>query len=202
MANASFVRQCGMRRETDILGRTDYDFFPLDLAGTYVQDDRQVMQTQRSIINRVELFMDRDGVLNWFSTSKIPLFDRSGTVIGIAGTTHDVHEAYSSIQPYAQMSEVVRFVREYYSDQIRIGDLAEVVNLSVSQFQRRFKSLFHVTPLQYINRIRINAACRMLKERNDTISTVALRCGFYDHSYFTKQFIKQIGMRPGEYRRG
>ena len=47
---------------------------------------------------------------------------------------------------------------------------------------------------------RINAACRQLRENDDTISTVALRCGFYDHSYFTKQFVKHMGRLPKAYR--
>jgi PAS domain S-box-containing protein len=202
MANDSFARQCGVRSEADLLGKCDFDFFPTDLAAIYVQDDQYVMRTGRSIINRVELFVDSDGALNWFTTTKIPLLGKDNIVEGIAGTTQDIHKAHSSVRPDEQMSEVVQFVRVHHSDQIQIAVLAGLVNLSVSQFQRRFKSVFHVTPLQYINRIRINAACRQLRENNDTISTVAQRCGFYDHSYFTKQFIKHIGMRPKEYRFG
>jgi len=202
MGNDSFARQCGVRSENDLLGRCDFDFFPPDLAGIYVRDDQQVMRTGRSIINRVELFVDSNGQLNWFATTKIPLFKRSGDVAGIAGTTQDIHEAHSSVHPYKQMPQVVQFVREHFNEQIGVAELARLVNLSVSQFQRRFKAVFHITPLQYINRIRINAACRQLRENNDTISTVAQRCGFYDHSYFTKQFVKNIGMLPKEYRSG
>jgi PAS domain S-box-containing protein len=202
MGNDSFARQCGVRCEDELLGMTDFDFFPTDLAGIYVRDDQEVMSTGRSIINRVELFADSDGQLNWFTTTKIPLFNRVGDLAGVAGTTQDIHKAHSAVHPYKQMPQVVQFIREHFSEQIGIAELAQLVNLSVSQFQRRFKSVFHITPLQYINRIRINAACRQLRENNDTISTVAQRCGFYDHSYFTKQFVKNIGMRPKEYRSG
>ncbi len=200
MANESFARQCGVRDETDLIGKTDFDFFPTDLAGTYAQDDQYVLRTGRSIVNRVELFVDRDGVLNWFTTTKVPLVDREGTVVGVAGTARDFHEARHAVQPHEQMARVVRYIRDHYGEQIPIADLASLVSLSVSQFQRRFKSIFHLTPLQYINRIRINAACRQLRENDDTISTVALRCGFYDHSYFTKQFVKHMGRLPKAYR--
>jgi PAS domain S-box-containing protein len=202
MGNENFARQCGVRSEDDLLGKSDFDFFPPDLAGIYVRDDQQVMRTGRSIINRVELFVDSDGQLNWFATTKIPMLNRAGDIIGVAGTTQDIHKAHSSIHPYKQMPLVVEFIKNNFREQIGVAELAGLVNLSVSQFQRRFKSIFHITPLQYINRIRINAACRRLRESNDTISTVAQRCGFYDHSYFTKQFVKNIGMRPKEYRRG
>jgi AraC-like DNA-binding protein len=202
MGNDSFARQCGVCSENDLLGKSDFDFFPPDLAGIYVQDDQQVMYTGKSIINRVELFVDSDDQLNWFSTTKIPLFNRTGTAAGIAGITQDIHKAHSSVHPYKQMPPVVQFVREHFNEQISIDELAQLVNLSVSQFQRRFRSIFHITPLQYITRIRINAACRQLRENNDTISTIAQRCGFYDHSYFTKLFVKNIGMLPKEYRSG
>ena len=201
MANQSFARQCGVQSEQKLIGKTDIDFFPADLANIYTQDDQQVMRTGISIINRVELFVNNNGALNWFSTTKVPMHDKTGKIIGIAGTTHEVHEANSSLQPYKQLAKVVQHIRKNYNNQIPISDLATIVNQSVSQFQRRFKSVFHITPLHYINRIRINAACRQLRESNDTISTIAQRCGFYDHSYFTKQFIKQIGMRPKEYRK-
>ena len=200
MANRSFAQQCGVRSVDELIGKTDLDFFPPDLAGTYAQDDQYVMRTGKSIVNRVELFVDSDGVLTWFTTTKVPLLDREGTVVGVAGTARDFQEARHAVQPYEQMAKVVRFIRDHYGEQIPIADLASLVSLSVSQFQRRFKSIFHDTPLQYINRIRITAACRQLRDSDDTISTVALRCGFYDHSYFTKQFVKHMGVLPKEYR--
>ncbi len=200
MANTSFARQCGAQSERDLIGKTDSDFFPPDLANIYTQDDQQVIHTGQSIINRAELFVDSNGVLNWVSTTKVPMHGKNGHIIGIAGTTHELHEANQSLQPYKQLAKVVQYIRENYSKQITVSDLAAIVNQSISQFQRRFKSVFHITPLHYINRIRINVACRQLRESNDTISTIAQRCGFYDHSYFTKQFIKHIGIRPKEYR--
>lgn len=200
MANLGFARQCGAKSERELIGKTDLDFFPTDLAIIYAQDDQKVISSGDSIINRSELFVDNNGILNWFSTTKVPLLDKNGRIIGVAGTTHKLHQANQSIQPYKQLAKVVQHIRENYSKQIPVSDLAAIVNQSVSQFQRRFKSVFHITPLHYINRIRINVACRQLRESNDTISTIAQRCGFYDHSYFTKQFVKQIGMRPKKYR--
>ncbi len=201
MVNQSFARQCGVQSEQELIGKTDIDFFPADLANIYTQDDQQVMRTGISIINRVELFVDSNGTLNWFSTTKVPMHDKIGRIIGIAGTTHEVHEANSALQPYKQLAKVVQYIRENYRTQIPVSDLANIANQSVSQFQRHFKSIFHTTPLRYINRIRINAACRQIRESNDTISTIAQKCGFYDHSYFTKQFVKLIGIRPKEYRK-
>ncbi|NQZ58297.1 MAG: helix-turn-helix transcriptional regulator, partial [Lentisphaeraceae bacterium] len=72
--------------------------------------------------------------------------------------------------------------------------------LSVSQFERRFKKLVNMTPLRFINKIRIDNACEKLIRSNDTLSTIALECGFFDHSYFSKIFKKHMAQTPGEYR--
>ena len=193
MANRSFAEKCG--------GRHVVDFFPEDLARNYIADDMQVMRTGRGIINRVELFRDSDGMLNWYITSKIPLFNHEGDVVGTAGIARDVRQTGRAVLPYEQMRDVIAYIRDHLGEKIRVVELAGIVNLSVSQFQRRFRSVFHVSPMQYVNRLRLNAACRLLLETNDTITSIAQQCGFYDHSYFTKQVVRHMGIRPKEYRK-
>jgi transcriptional regulator GlxA family with amidase domain len=73
--------------------------------------------------------------------------------------------------------------------------------MSVVQFERRFKRLFRETPLKYVNRIRIRAACQLLLHTALSISDVARRSGFSDPSYFTKRFQAHLRIRPLEYRR-
>ena len=79
-------------------------------------------------------------------------------------------------------------------------DLAEMSQLSVSQFERSFRKYFKTTPMKYINQIRVEAAARLLREGSDPISLIAQDTGFYDHSYFTKQFKAVKGMSPSAYR--
>ena len=82
-----------------------------------------------------------------------------------------------------------------------MATLAEMVNLSVSQFERNFKKLFNMTPLKFINKVRVDNACEMLISSYATLSEIALDCGFYDHSYFTKIFKAQMGQTPIQYRK-
>jgi AraC-like DNA-binding protein len=76
-----------------------------------------------------------------------------------------------------------------------------MVHLSVSQFDRKFKRLFQMTPQQYILRVRINAAAQTLATEAISVAEIAQQAGFYDQSYFTKQFRKQMGLTPSAYRR-
>lgn len=200
-ANQRVYSMCGLRSEKEIIGRSDYDFFPRHLCDQYVQEDRQVMIGRVPLPNQVWLVPDHAGQLKWFLSTKIPLLGVRGQAIGLAGTMRDFDRVESVLQPYQELEEVLAFVLKHYGDRIEVRQLADRVHLSISQFDRKFKSLFQMTPQQYILRVRINAACQLLTGGNLSVARVALETGFYDQSYFTKQFGKQMGMTPLAYRK-
>lgn len=200
MANEIFVRQCGVRREEDIVGRNDYDFFPRERAENYVRDDRYVMGSGQPILNRVELAPERDNSINWFVTTKVPVLSSDGEIIGLAGIARDIRQAGLALRPYTEMRAALEYIRDHYAEPIHIRDLAAQVHLSVSQFERRFRRVFQITPFRHILQVRIRAACTLLTTTNDTIAAIALDCGFYDHAHFTRQFKKVMGVPPRKYR--
>ena len=201
MANDTFVKQCGVATEAEIIGKTDFDFFPLGRAESYVQDDRFVMETGRGIIDKVELAPDPGNSINWFITSKVPVYSNEGDIIGLAGTSRDINRAGLALRPYTEMRTVLEFIRDNYSRSIEIRELAALVHLSVSQFERRFRKVFQISPLKHIMNVRIRAASLQLTTTNDTIASIAMDCGFYDHSHFTRNFRKIMGVSPKEYRK-
>ena len=67
--------------------------------------------------------------------------------------------------------------------------------------RRRFKKLFGLTPMSYINQYRVRAACITLWKTGDSISKVAINSGFYDHSHFVKHFRQIMKMTPSQYRK-
>jgi len=201
MANDTFVRQCGAETEEEILGKTDFDFFPMGRAEGYVRDDRHVIETGESIIDRVELAPDPGNSINWFITTKVPLFSADGEIIGLAGTARDITRAGLALRPYTEMQAALEHVRDNYSQPIEVKELAALLHLSVSQFERRFRKVFQISPLKHIMNVRIRAASLRLTTSNDTIAAIALDCGFYDHSHFTRNFRKIMGVSPKEYRK-
>jgi len=201
MGNDTFVRQCGMEKEKEIIGKNDFDFFPMGRAESYVRDDRYVMDTGRSIIDRVELAPDPGNSINWFVTCKVPLYSTEGKIIGLAGTARDITRAHHALRPYTEMAEVLEYVKENHSSPIEIKELAQLVHLSVSQFERRFRKVFQISPIKHIMNVRIRAASLLLTTTNNTIATIALDTGFYDHSHFTRNFTKAMGLTPKEYRK-
>ncbi len=201
MANDTFVRQCGAESEADIIGKGDFDFFPMGRAESYVKDDHYVMETGNSIIDRVELAPDPGNSINWFVTTKVPLYSSEGEIIGLAGTARDITRARLALQPYTEMRAVLEYVKDNHAHPIEVKELAALVHLSVSQFERRFRKVFQISPLRHIMNVRIRAASLMLTTSNDTIASIALDCGFYDHSHCTRNFRKIMGVSPKEYRK-
>ncbi|MFZ5828632.1 MAG: helix-turn-helix domain-containing protein [Planctomycetota bacterium] len=200
MVNQALAKLVGAATAEEMIGRTDHDYSARDLADQFVTEDQLVIEWARPLPNQAWLIPDRRGVLRWYLSSKIPLFDSHGKVIGIAGAMRDVAKAGVLFEPYREMEGVLKWVFSHYAEAIDVGQLARRAKLSVSQLDRRFKRLFQTTPQQFVLRVRINAACRLLAESDQTVAKIALATGFYDQSHFTKHFRRQMGLTPRAYR--
>jgi AraC-like DNA-binding protein len=198
--NRAFLGLVRKAHEEEVLGRTDADFFPASLAENYMSDDRVVLRSGTPIIDRVELMRNPDGTIDWFSTTKLPLLDREGVTIGIAGITRDLKKMNSTTSRFLSWTPVLESMLSDYAEPLSTADMAAKVGLSVSQFNRQFKKKFLTTPRSYLINVRINAACHLLVSTDLPISQVALRTGFYDPSHLTNQFTRHRGMSPSQYR--
>ncbi|HEY3323626.1 MAG TPA: AraC family transcriptional regulator [Planctomycetota bacterium] len=201
LGNQLLIRKCNAQRWEDVAGKTDFDFFPKELCENFLRDDTQIMETGQPIINKVELVAADDGSIHWHCTTKLPIRGKDGSIIGVAGATRDLRKASASFMPYEQMAKVIEYIQAHFCEAIEPKQLAEIAHLSVSQLERKFRRLFHVSPTQYVTRVRVNAACRELEHTNKKIAAIARELGFYDHSYFTKRFSEFMGMSPADYRR-
>lgn len=199
--NGPMLRAHGLAHEWEMVGKNDLDFHLPLLANQYVDEDRRVMESGKPLHSQVWLVPNSSGMLFWYVSSKIPIFDRAGKAIGIAGAMVRMDRVGSVVEPYREMTPVVAFVMDHYAERISIRGLAEMMRLSLSQFDRKFKELFQMTPSDYIHRVRVNAARRLLERSNDSIGVIAVDCGFYDQSHFTKRFKRLVGLSPSVYRR-
>jgi len=75
----------------NLIGKTDFDFFPREMAEGYFADEQAILRTGQPLIDREELMLDRPSdKMRYISTSKIPLLDNAGNVIGIVGIGRDI----------------------------------------------------------------------------------------------------------------
>lgn len=199
--NPAFVKRCGFLREEQIVGLTDRQIFPPRLAEKYHRDDDKVVATREPLLGLIELFPNAQGRPEWFITDKLPLFDREGEVCGLCGTVRSYEEQRAAIQPYLELADVAEHLKANFRERLEVSELAEIAGLSVRQFERKFRKTFQTTPRSYLMRMRVIKACELLATTNLQITEIALESGFYDHSDFSRQFRKHMGLAPTAYRR-
>jgi len=198
-ANRTLVQRLGMKEKAELIGRTARDVFPAPLGARYLAQDLAVCRTGREISDLLELHLYPDRLEGWCITSKAPIRGASGAVIGLAGTSRDVHSpaAEGSME---DLAEAVRHIREHYDRPLRVSDLAALAHLSEYRFARRIRALFGLTPAQLVIKTRIDAARQMLQSAGSAIGTIALACGYCDQSALTRQFKAVVGLTPAQYR--
>ena len=110
------------RKEEEILGKTDFDFFPRDLAEKYHADDQEVM-TAFKIVDTDEMHIRPNGEQLWVHVLKTPLLDAAGKVIGIQGIFWDVTERRRMEAALAHERDLLRALMDNVPDAIYFKDL-------------------------------------------------------------------------------
>jgi AraC-like DNA-binding protein len=182
-----------------IVGLTDHDLSPRYLADRFVEDDRKVFQG-KIIRDQMELTLRHHGCPNWHSTTKVPLYTRSGRIIGLTGVCRDLKQA-AAVIPFTRLSPALDHISAHFSGAVSVADLAKAACMSTRNFQRQFQQTFAMTPMSFLRQFRVGQAVKALVETDQIITTIALSSGFSDHSHFTRAFIRVFGMSPGAYRK-
>jgi len=89
--NKAKAEQLNMTLEK-MIGKTDFDFYPQELAQQSSADDDLVIETGKSIIDKVEEIVHSDKTKHWVSTTKVPWYNREGKVTGLIGVSRDITE--------------------------------------------------------------------------------------------------------------
>ncbi len=200
VVNQTLVERCGRREKAELIGRRVDELFPGPLAAGYRAQDELVFQHGAAIGNQLEIHFYVSGERGWCLTNKLPLRDKSGNVIGLVGISKDLQAANDRGHDYASVARAVKHIQANFGAPLRVGELAELAELSPYQFEQRIRRIFHLTAGQFIQKIRMENAMRLLRESKMAIAQIALECGYSDQSAFTRQFRQTTGMTPSDYR--
>ncbi|NJR64887.1 MAG: helix-turn-helix transcriptional regulator [Leptolyngbyaceae cyanobacterium CRU_2_3] len=102
--------------------------------------------------------------------------------------------------PERQLLQVLEYIHEHLNQDIKLADLAALLEMSQFHFSHQFKQAIGTTPYQYLLQQRIEQAKRLLKQTDQSIMEIAFMCGFNSHSHLSKQFRQLTGMTPKAYR--
>jgi AraC-like DNA-binding protein len=200
IVNQTLVERCGRRQKADLIGRRADELFPAPLGGMYRAQDESVMRSGTAILNQLELHFYANGGRGWCLTNKLPLRGRRGQVIGLAGISRDLQAARERSEDYSAVAAAVDFIQKNFGEPLRVNALAARAGLSPYQFEHRLRKIFGLTAGQLIQKTRMEAAERKLRETGDPIAGIAQACGYSDQSAFTRQFRQTTGLSPSLYR--
>jgi AraC-like DNA-binding protein len=160
-----------------------------------------VLRTGRPVRDRLELHWYPRRRRGWCLTTKLPLRDAAGTMVGVIGISRDLRApGDSSIIP-ARLADTLEFLEASFGEPLSPSGLATRAGLTPVRFARLIKRIFSLTPSQLITQTRLSGAYRLLEDTEKPVAEVALACGFYDHSAFTRAFRSATGLTPTEFRR-
>jgi PAS domain S-box-containing protein len=122
IANPADLKNLGCKTEDEAIGKTDFDFFPQDIAEGFFADDLTVLQTGRPVINREEKVVLPNGETRWLLTSKIPWRAASGKIIGLVGIGRDVTEHRQAEIKLQEERNLLRTLIDHLPDAIYAKD--------------------------------------------------------------------------------
>lgn len=98
------------------------------------------------------------------------------------------------------ISRAAYFISQFYNQPITLDDAARAASLSATYFSKKFKAVTGFGFKEYLNSIRIQKACKELLHTKDSVTDIALRCGFENSNYFGDLFYKINGVSPRAWR--
>ncbi|NLW89016.1 MAG: GGDEF domain-containing protein [Clostridiaceae bacterium] len=141
------VIQFGVENPRDVLGKTDFDFYPKCFAENAMRDEQEIMRTGRPIVGRVERWEKDNGEVIWFSASKYPLYDDEGNIVGTWGTTRDITDLKNAEKELEHVNQ------EYEILNNKLKELSVVDELSGLYNRRHFYETLNKT-MKIFSRVR------------------------------------------------
>lgn len=111
-----------------------------------------------------------------------------------------IKEARESLVEKFEIERVVAHIHQNFGEKLTVNKLASLINISDSNFIRKFKKETNFTPIEYLIKVRLEKSKIFLRENDNTITEIAIKCGFNSSAHFSYCFSKQMGFTPKEYQ--
>ena len=99
-----------------------------------------------------------------------------------------------------EIEKAIEHMHQNFGEKLTVSSLSNHVNMSESNFIRTFKKETQLAPIEYLIKLRIDKAKKLLRGRTKTITEIALQCGFNSTSHFSSCFLKRLGNTPTQYQ--
>ena len=182
--NPTHAHDLGVTSPRELKGKSDYDFFPRELAEQFHADEQKIIATGESVINQEQYKSrpgDTSGKKRWSSASKVIWRDKSGDILGTVGITRDIHEIKMTQEALHQSGEKLRqFTAQLERSNRELQDFAYVASHDLQeplrkivmfgeQLKEKSGETMAAESRDYLDRIQ-KAATRMQTLINDLLS--------------------------------
>ena len=198
--NQTLARRCGFKHREQLLGLTADQVFPERFGPLYTAQDQRVLSTGRELADQLEMHLYFCNQPVWCLTHKVALRDEQGRIVGLAGISRDLQLPQSNHPAFQKLAAVDAHIRRHFVRPVSLAELTAIAGFSVAQLERHCKRVFQLTPRQMIHKSRLEEGSRLLLDTDLPITEIALRCGYTDHSAFSRQFRALTSLSPSEYR--
>lgn len=198
--NQTLADRCTGGDKSKLIGKKPAEVFPAPLAASYTRQDEMVIRSGKPVEHQLELHIYPGGKAGWCLTTKHPLRDPQGLIIGVAGISRDLNAPGDKAAGFSELASALKLMQARYTESLRIEDIAQKAGLSVYQFEQRVRKLFQMSPLQLLHKLRLDEATRLLRDTGLPLGEIALQTGWCDQSAFTRHFSRYVGIAPGKFR--
>ena len=198
--NQTLADRCAEGDKSKLIGKTPAEVFPPALASSYARQDNQVLMSGQRIESQLELHIYPGRKAGWCLTTKHPVRDDRGQIIGIAGISRDLNAPGEKAPGFSELATALQHIQKRYKESLRIEEIANVSGMSVYQLEQRVRRLFQMSPLQWVHKLRLDEATRLLTETDVSLADIAIMTGWCDQSAFTRHFSRYAGIAPGKFR--
>jgi len=102
---------------------------------------------------------------------------------------------------YGRIREVVAYLHQHFTEEIELSHLSKIASMNKSYFSSYFKTVMNKTVTSYVESLRLQEACRLIRTTQKTLTEIALASGFNSVSYFNRAFSKNYSLSPSAYRK-
>ncbi len=142
LSNPAHLHVLGCTTLEQVLGKTDFDFFPREEALHYLQDEQQLLKSGRALLSREEPVTTASGKHLWVLTTKVPLRDSQGKIFGLVGVTRDISERKRADE------DLQETLKELQRSKRALQETMQELELSTSELRSTQLQLIHATRVE------------------------------------------------------
>jgi diguanylate cyclase (GGDEF)-like protein/PAS domain S-box-containing protein len=153
--NTANIKAHGASCLEDLLGKTVFELFPPETARRIDAEDRGIMTTGRPVLDRERAAPDENGEMRWISSSKVPLTDASGTIVGIVGVNRDITERKRMERELTVSEQTLRATFTH----ARVGITVIALDLTYVEVNQQYCDIVGYSREELTGRMKMTAVC-------------------------------------------